>query len=78
MHYCNSFSLQWTTTATSAFEEIKDTLAKTTLLAHPKSDAPINVMTYASDVAIRTVLQQYLDGKWCPLSYFSRKPSPTE
>ena len=74
----NSHSLQWTTTATSAFEEIKDALAKTTLLVHPKSDAPINVMTDASDVAIEAVLQQYLDGKWCPLSYFSCKLSPTE
>ena len=35
-------------------------------------------MTDASDVAIGAVLQQYLDGKWCPLSYFSRKLSPTE
>ena len=74
----NSRSLQWTTTATSAFEEIKNTLAKTTLLVHPKSDAPIIVMTDASDVAIGAVLQQYLDGKWCPLSYFSRKLSPME
>ena len=51
----NSRSLQWTITATSAFEEIKDALAKTTLLVHPKSDAPINVMTDASDVAIGAV-----------------------
>ena len=74
----NSRSLQWTTTATSVFEEIKDALAKTTLLVHPKSDAPINVMIDASDVAIGAVLQQYLDEKWCPLSYFSCKLSPTE
>ena len=45
---------------------------------HPKPDAPINIMTDASDVAIGAVLQQYLDGQWCPLSYFSRKLSPTE
>ena len=35
-------------------------------------------MTDASDVAIGAILQQFLDGKWCPLSYFSRKLSPTE
>ena len=35
-------------------------------------------MTDASDVAIGAVLQQYLNGQWCPLSSFSRKLSPTE
>ena len=44
----------------------------------PKPDAPINVMADAFNVAIGGVLQQYLDGKWCPLSYFSRKLSATE
>ena len=53
----NSRTLQWTTAATSAFEEIKDALATTTLLVHPKPDAPINVMTDVSDVAIGAVLQ---------------------
>ena len=35
-------------------------------------------MTDAFDVAIGAVLQEYLDGEWCPLSYFSRKLSPTQ
>ena len=74
----NSRTLQWSTQASAAFQEIKDTLANATLLLHPKPDAPINIMTDASDVAIGAVLQQFLDEKWCPLSYFSRKLSPTE
>ena len=74
----NSHTISWNSAATSSFQEIKDALAKATLLVHPKPEAPINVMTDASDVAIGAVLQQYLDGKWCPLSYFSRKLSPTE
>ena len=53
-------------------------LANVTLLVHPKPDAPINVMTDKSDVTIGVVLQQYLDGRRCPLSYFLRKMSPTE
>ena len=53
--------------------EIKDALANTTLLVHPQPDAPINIMTDTSDIAIRAVFQQYLDSQWCPLSYFSRK-----
>ena len=45
---------------------------------HLKPDAPVNVMTDASNVAIGAVPQQCLGGKWCPLSYFSKKLSPTE
>ena len=74
----NSRALQWTPPATTAFNDIKEALANATLLVHPKPNAPLNVMTDASDVAIGAVLQQFLDDKWCPLSYFSRKLSPTE
>ena len=74
----NSRKLQWTDNATSAFMDIKMALAAATLLVHPKPDAPINIMTDASDIAIGAVLQQHLDGKWCPLSYFSRKLSSAE
>ena len=74
----NSRTLHWTDTATTAFKDIKNALADATLLVHPKPGAPINIMTDASDIAIGAVLQQYLDNKWCPLSYFSRKLSPTE
>ena len=35
-------------------------------------------MTDASDVAVRAVLQQYVQGQWQPISYFSRQLSPTE
>ena len=48
----NYRELQWTDTATTAFQEIKDALANTTLLVHPQPDAPINVMTDASDITI--------------------------
>ena len=74
----NNRELCWTTAAIAAFQEIKDALANATLLVHPQPDAPINVMTDASDIAIGAVLQQLLDGQWCPLAYFSRKLSPTE
>ena len=60
------------------FADIKNSLEYATLLVHPKPGAPINIMTDASDIAVGAVLQQYLDNKWCPLSYFSRKLSSTE
>ena len=74
----NSRTLQWTTETATAFEDIKKALANATLLVHPKPDAPINIMTDASDIAIGAVFQQHLDGKWCPLTYFSRKLTPAE
>ena len=74
----NNRELCWTTAATAAFEEIKDALANATFLVHPQPEAPINVMMDASDIVIGAVLQQLLDGQWCPLAYFSRKLSPTE
>ena len=74
----NNRELKWTDTATTAFKEIKDALANATLLVHLQPDTPINVMTDASDIAIGAVLQQYLDGQWCPLAYLSRKLSSTE
>jgi hypothetical protein len=35
-------------------------------------------MTDASDIAVGTVLQQYVDGTWHPIYFFSKKMKPTE
>ncbi len=35
-------------------------------------------MTDASDVAVGAVLQHFINGKWCPLSFFSRALTPAE
>ena len=67
----------WTTEALQAFYLIKDMLAEATLLAHPKPDAPLCVMTDASNVAVGLVLQQF-NNVWQTLSYFSRKLKPAE
>ena len=74
----NSRILQWTSEATAAFQDIKNALADASLLVHPKPDAPVKLMTDASDIAIGGVLQQYLNDMWCPLAYFSRKLTLTE
>ena len=46
---------------TQAFDNIKKALAKATLLAHPRHDAPISLTTDASDRAVGAVLQQWTD-----------------
>lgn len=44
-------------------------------LFYPKPDAPICLMTDASDIAVGAVLQQYVE---CPISFFFRKLTPTQ
>ena len=72
----NTFN--WPTNASEAFQAAKEALTKATLLNHPVPDAPTNIMTDASDTAVGAVLQQFINGQWTPLSYFSKKLTPTE
>jgi cleavage and polyadenylation specificity factor subunit 1 len=70
--------VNWNPAAVTAFEECKDALARATLLAHPKPDAPLAIFTDASDFAIGAVLQQHVNGAWQPLEFFSKKLSSAE
>lgn len=65
-------------TALKAFEECKDSLCNAALLAHPDSKAKLGLVTDASDLGIGGVLQQFRDGNWEPLAFFSRKLSPSQ
>ena len=71
-------SLPWSDEAIAAFTAAKEALAKATLLSHPKPEAPTNIVTDASDIAIGAVLQQQIENQWCPIAYFSRKLKPAE
>lgn len=70
--------VNWTPTANAAFEACKDSLVQATLLAHPKFDANLAIVCDASDFSIGAALQQWSDGAWEPLSFFSKKLSPAE
>ena len=72
----SNFDLKWNKNAESAFSESKQILANATLLVHPDSTAQITCD--ASDVAVGGVLQQFLNGMWQPLSFFSKKLNPAE
>ena len=74
----SNFDLKWNKNAESAFSESKQILANATLLVHPDSTAQINIKCDASDVAVDGVLQQFLNGMWQPLSFFSKKLNPAE
>ena len=70
--------LPWTEETTRAFTNIKEALAQATLLSHPKPSAPTSIVTDASDRAVGAVLQQFINGIWCPISFFSKKLKPSE
>ena len=57
---------------------MKDALANACLLYYPTPDAPTCLTTDASDTAVGAVLQQYVNGTWHPISFFSRKMTATE
>ena len=70
--------LSWDNTSTQAFIGIKEALAEATLLVHPKPNTLTNLTTDASDSAVGAVLQQYVNGQWQPISFFSKKMKPSE
>ena len=70
--------LTWDDTSTQAFIGIKKALADATLLVHPKPNALTSLTTDASDSAIGATLQQYVNGQWQPISFFSKKLKPSE
>ena len=70
--------LVWTEQAHSAFKAVKEALANATLLSHPQPNAHLAIMSDASDIAVGAILQQRIGEQWEPISYFSRKLTPTE
>lgn len=71
-------TVEWTTERQTAFTDTKTALAKATLLAHPAPDAIIAITTDASDYAVGAVHEQWVDGAWQPLAFFSRQLRPSE
>jgi hypothetical protein len=70
--------VKWTTEATQAFSYCKETLSNCALLAHPLAEAPLAIVTDASDFAMEAALQQLVDNAWQPLGFISRKFTPTQ
>ena len=64
--------------SSKAFEEIKNVLARVSLLYHPQPNASTCIVMNASDVAIGAVLQQQIQNQWCPIAYISRKLTDAE
>ena len=71
-------AVDWTAEREKAFEATKAALGKAAMLAHPSHDAPIAITTDASDYAVGAVHEQWVDGAWQPLAFFSRQLTPRE
>lgn len=70
--------IEWTETSDNAFEQCKESLQSACTLFHPLSDAPLALMTDASDTCVGAVLQQYVCNTWKPLGYFSKALSAVQ
>ncbi|KAF2343806.1 Integrase catalytic core, partial [Trinorchestia longiramus] len=68
----------WNDEASTAFESIKVRLASTTELSYPAAGPEFSLVVDASNVAVGAVLQQTVGSLTSPLSFFSKKLSPTE
>ena len=70
--------LQWNEESVQAFSKITQAIADVSLLSHPYTDVPTNIMTDASDTAAGAVLQQHINNEWRPIAFFSKKLKPAE
>ena len=64
--------IQWTREERNSFERAKTLLANVTTLHHPTVDGPLILSTDASDIGVGAVLEQWQNGSWVPLAFFSR------
>ena len=71
-------TLVWDEAMVKAFQDTKKALAEATLLTHPHHNAPTLLTADASDQAVGAVLQQFVNGSWEPLAFFSKKLRPPE
>ena len=67
-----SETIQWTPELESTFVKAKSALSSASMLRHPSLNARTALTTDASDVGAGAVLEQFRDGRWVPLAFFSR------
>jgi cleavage and polyadenylation specificity factor subunit 1 len=68
----------WTNEAKTQFEKCKEDLVNTALLSFPDPDLHLGLFTDASDSSVGSVIQQFENGDWKPLGFYSKKLNPTQ
>jgi hypothetical protein len=69
---------EWTNECQSAFEELKNRLVSSPILAHPDFSKKFILDTDARNEAIGAVLSQEIDGKERPIAFASRSLTKQE
>ncbi|KAJ8722681.1 hypothetical protein PYW07_003861 [Mythimna separata] len=62
-----------TTEEKQAFEACRNSIKNAVMLSHPSTHATLSLMCDASNSCVGAALQQYVNGKWQPLGFFSKK-----
>jgi len=70
--------IPWTEETNKAFEKCRNELTQAALLSHPAEQAPLFIVTDASNTAIGAALEQDEQGQRKPIAFFSKKLSPTQ
>lgn len=70
--------LSWTSDLLKVFDSCKASIIRCTLLSHPVMNAPLALVTDASNSALGAVLQQQVDNEWQPLAFFSKKMNKSQ
>ncbi|GBM10471.1 hypothetical protein AVEN_263378-1 [Araneus ventricosus] len=60
----------WTDETKEAFQACKELLKNAAMLAYPKHNTPLSLVTDASETVIGAVLQQHVEGGTEPLGFF--------
>lgn len=71
-------AFQFSQVELDSFNEIKNKLVNACLLVHPTLGAPTCLSTDASATAAGAVLQQYVNGEWKPLAFYSKRFSEAQ
>ena len=75
---CKRAPLSLSSNESNSFDLIKERLSNACMLVHPAMNAPTCLATDASDSAAGAVLQQYVNNKWQPLAFFSKRFSDSQ
>lgn len=70
--------IDWSDELKQAFIKCRESLSNASFLTHPIPNASLVLKVDASNHAIGAVLEQYVDGSWQPLGFFSKKLTPTQ
>ena len=66
-------AITWSDDCQIAFDTAKSSLASAALLEHPTNGCKLVITVDASDFAVGGSLDQFRDGSWHPLAFFSKK-----